>query len=173
MLPLGYSTGANAPRPKPRTPFAGRIAIGCFGYVLLTAGWFALAAAFPSRSQYAFDGWVLMTIALLALSLYVRIRYGFSGVGYGILMSLGAFVTIGVLLIVGFILLLIATCGGKNGSSIWGGSGGSGGISTGTAPTTPYTTAPATEPTTEPTTEPAATGPAPAVGPMTPPATVP
>ena len=107
--PLSYAT----PTPHRGLPFSVRWSIGCFGYIFLTIMWFVgaawlqaptSAAGLPPWSALA--GWGLMTIGLLGIALWLRVRFG-SGYGYGILSALLS----GVLLIGGLILLIIATCG--------------------------------------------------------------
>jgi len=110
--PLPYAT------PTPRTnpgmvPVKERWAIGCFGYILISIGWFASAPFLQSLGYRhgvpvgdAFLGWMLMTAVLLALTLFLRLRYGFKGYGYGILSALGA----GALILLGLFLLLLAIC---------------------------------------------------------------
>jgi hypothetical protein len=151
--PLAYAAPGVYQRPKPRTPYIGRLAIGCFGYVLLTAGWIALGAISPALGKLAWSGWALMTVALLGLSLYLRIRYGFSGVGVGILISLGVGVAITLLLVIGVVLLLVSICGKSNNP---GGSSGTPATTYPAAADTQPATEPAMQPDTLPTTVPAA-----------------
>jgi len=110
--PLDYGR----PPAKPGVlPVPARWAIGCFGYIILSFIWFAGAAAVQSRSSgwqnqpfwIGIGGWVAMTLGLLGLTLWLRIRFGYKGYGYGILTAIGS----GVLLVGGLILLIAATCG--------------------------------------------------------------
>ena len=112
--PIPYAT------PGPRTnpgviPVKGRLAIGCFGYVLLSILWFVgfsyigtqyvrAHGLSPATGLY---GWGLMTLGLLGITLWLRMKFGYKGYGYGILSVLGAV----ALLILGLFLLLLAMCG--------------------------------------------------------------
>lgn len=49
--------------------------------------------------------WALGTLLLLGFALFVRIRYKYSGLGYGIILAI-------LLMLVGIFLLAIALCGG-------------------------------------------------------------
>jgi hypothetical protein len=111
---LPYADPGVYQRPRPRTPYIARVAIGCFGYLLLTGAWIALGAISPAFGKAAWSGWALMTVALLAFSLYLRHRFGFSGVGVGILISFGVGVAITALLVIGVVLLLVSLCGKNN-----------------------------------------------------------
>ena len=101
-LPLRYGTE------PPAAPgnFVLRMMLGFFGYLLVSAGWAALAVRLRLRGELLWGVWVLMTGGLLGLALYLRIRFRFSGFGYGILTAL----LIGVLLVVGLVVLLIGMC---------------------------------------------------------------
>lgn len=98
-------------RQDSKTLFAGRMAIGCLGYVLLTALWFIAFARGARMPGLGFGGWFLITVGLLGLTLWLRLRYGIKGYGYGILAAIMS----SVLLCVGLVLLMIALCarGGK------------------------------------------------------------
>jgi len=55
---------------------AGRMAVGCFGYLLLGVMWFfatARVAFLPIQSRFV--GWICITIALLGLALWLRIPH--------------------------------------------------------------------------------------------------
>lgn len=98
-----------APAPSRRdskSRFAGRMAIGCLGYVLLTALWFTAFARGARMQGVGFGGWFLITIGLLGLTLWLRLRYGIKGYGYGILAAIAS----AVMLCAGLFLLLTALC---------------------------------------------------------------
>jgi hypothetical protein len=120
IKPIPYAT------PGPRTnpgviPVKGRLAIGCFGYVLLSIFWFVgfsylgtqYVTAHGLSPYSALHGWVLMTIGLLGISLWLRLKFGYKGYGYGILSALGA----AALLLLGLFLLLLAICGPTGGGA--------------------------------------------------------
>ena len=91
-----------------------RWALGCFGYTALSFAWL-FGTAMAGSSVYGrslppgvvLGGWVAMTVGLLGLTLWLRIRFGYKGYGYGILTAIGS----ALLLLGGLILLIIATCG--------------------------------------------------------------
>jgi hypothetical protein len=107
--PIPYATPL--PPGHHGVPVAGRWALGCFGYIVLCAIWFFAAAFLNNELRFpwwtGFAGWVAMTIGLLALTLFLRLRFGYKGYGYGILSVLGAV----ALLILGCVLLIVAICG--------------------------------------------------------------
>jgi hypothetical protein len=88
---------------------AARMAAGFLGYIVLSFGW--AFVGLRSRVPPATVGmvWVMMTAGLLGLSLYLRVRHGRAGYGYGILLALLA----AALLIAGLILLIIGLCAKK------------------------------------------------------------
>jgi hypothetical protein len=90
--------------------FVGRLSIGCGGYLLIAIAWLSFAYNIGARSEedLAWRGLAIITVSLLGLGLYLRLRYGFSGIGYGVMLAL---LIVG-LLAVGLVLLIIATCGG-------------------------------------------------------------
>jgi len=109
--PLDYG---RPPAKRGVLPVPARVAIGCFGYVVLPFLWFAGATAVQSRAAgtntpfwIGIGGWVAITIGLLGLTLYLRVRFGYKGYGYGILTAIGSV----VLLVGGLILVIAATCG--------------------------------------------------------------
>ena len=94
-------------------PVKGRMAIGCLGYILLTVLWFVGFPYFASQwtinrlSPWAgVEGWAAMTIGLLGISLWLRVKFGYKGYGYGILSAFG----LAALLLLGLYLLLLAIC---------------------------------------------------------------
>ena len=115
--PIPYAT------PGPRTnpgviPVKGRIAIGCLGYILLSVAWFASVPYFERYwtikglnqgvgVDVGVDGWAAMTVGLLGIALWLRLKFGYRGYGYGILSAFGA----AALLLLGLFLLLLAICG--------------------------------------------------------------
>ena len=107
VLPLEYGP----PPSGRRGPMAARVALGFFAYVALSVGWayVGLGSNVPPRSVAAV--WAVMTLGLLGLALYVRIRHGRAGYGYGILLALLA----GGLLIAGLVLLIIGLCASRIG----------------------------------------------------------
>ena len=107
VLPLEYG-----PSPSGRRgPMAARVALGFFAYVALSVGWayVGLGSHAPPRAVAAV--WAVMTLGLLGLALYLRIRHGRAGYGYGILLALLA----GGLLIAGLVLLIIGLCASRIG----------------------------------------------------------
>lgn len=96
-----------------------RWALGCLGYIVLSICWFTLVP-FASRAltgetirvEHALTGWAVTTVALLGLALWLRLKFGYKGYGYGILSVLGA----GALILLGLFLLLRAICGTGSGS---------------------------------------------------------
>jgi hypothetical protein len=113
-FPLPY--GRPARRPGLRTGY--RFAIGCFGYILLSVLWYFGAIYFsPTMRRLGIPesvvlrGWLLMTLGLLGITLWLRVRLGYEGYGYGVLTGIVVTVVSAVLLILGLILLLIKTCG--------------------------------------------------------------
>jgi hypothetical protein len=102
VVPLRY--GAEPPAP-PGT-FMLRMMLGFFGYLLVSAGWAALAVRLRLKAEVLWAVWLLMTGGLLGLALYLRVRFRFSGFGYGILSAL----VLGMLLVVGLVVLLIGVC---------------------------------------------------------------
>lgn len=101
VLPLGYS-----PETPPPGSFGLRVLLGCVGYIVLSVGWSVMAARLRLDPGLSWGVWLLATVALLGLSLYVRVRYRRAGYGYGILLSFG----IVALLVVGLVLLVIGMC---------------------------------------------------------------
>jgi hypothetical protein len=99
VLPLEYGSHD---RPPSRLAFAGRIAVGFVGYIVLNIAWARVASAGRVGPAGVIFGWVLMTATLLGGALYVRKRYGRAGYGYGILLVL--------LMAVGLVLLIIGIC---------------------------------------------------------------
>ena len=78
---------------------------GFLGYIGLSVAWVWSAYRFwnpPNPPDTAVAGsWLVMTVVLLGLALYLR-RHGRPGYGYGILLVL--------LLVVGVILLILGIC---------------------------------------------------------------
>jgi hypothetical protein len=101
-MPLRYG------RPEARPPgtFLLRMILGFFGFLAVSAGWTWLAVRLKLGGAVLWGGWVLMTGGLLGLALYLRVRYRFSGLGYGILTAL----LLGFLLVVGLVLLIAGAC---------------------------------------------------------------
>jgi hypothetical protein len=99
VLPLEYG---HESRPRSsRAAFAGRIAGGFVGYIVLSYGWFWLASVLRLGLGGLF-GWLGMTGALLMLALYLRTHHGRPGYGYGILLVF--------LIPLGLVLLLMGLC---------------------------------------------------------------
>ena len=105
VQPLHYS-----PEPRPfLLPFGGRVALGFFGYLLLSALWIAAAWYGKVPVRLAFFGWLGLTAAALSSAIYVRVRYRYSGLGYGILFAM---LSATILIVVGVLLLLLSICFG-------------------------------------------------------------
>lgn len=111
VLPLNYeSPGYAGPSEHPNARFGGRVAIGCVGYTVLSILWFTVGRSVMGYwGGGSFQGWVALTIGLLGLTLFLRLRYNIAGYGYGILLTLACV----LLLIIGIFGLLYALCGGK------------------------------------------------------------
>ena len=107
--PLDYTTPE--PRPEPTTPRGERVLLGCLAYVMLCIFWFAAASAFSLGWTLTLAGFVNLTAALLGIAVLIRIRYRFSGFGYGVLLALGAT----LLVLAGIVMLIASTCGVKLG----------------------------------------------------------
>ena len=103
VVPLRYSADERPPAPG---NFLLRMMLGFFGYIIVSGAWAALAVRLRLGGETLWGVWTVMTGGLLALALYLRVRYRFSGFGYGILTAL----LLGVLLVVGLILLIIGLC---------------------------------------------------------------
>lgn len=96
-------------------PVGGRWAIGCLGFIILSILWWTVGVSYflprfekqwtinGLPSWVGFAGWCVMTGGLLALALWMRLRFGYKGYGYGILSVL--------LILIGFSLLILAICG--------------------------------------------------------------
>ena len=93
-------------QPRPPGTFTLRMMLGFFGYLLVSAAWAWLAMRLRLRGEIMWGVWTVTTGGLLALALYLRVRYGFSGFGYGILTAL----LVGMLLVVGLVILLMGMC---------------------------------------------------------------
>jgi hypothetical protein len=102
VLPLAHSPQT----PPPPGSFGLRVVLGCVGYIVLTAGWWVMAARLRLDPGLSWGAWFVVTVALLGLALYVRVRYRRAGYGYGILLSF----VIAALLVAGLVLLLIGMC---------------------------------------------------------------
>jgi hypothetical protein len=101
VLPLDY--GLRAPsKAGSWAAFFARIVAGFIGYIVLSLAWARGAVALRLDGGVVFLGWLILTVGLLWLAMYVRTRYGRPGYGYGILL---VFVAIG-----GIILLIIGLC---------------------------------------------------------------
>ena len=101
VLPYGRPDSWEQRVGQGRVPVAGRIALGCFGYLVLGTMWFFATARMmflPWRLRIL--GWICITIGLLGLTLWLRLQYRIRGYGYGILVLLG-----------GLVLLILWTCG--------------------------------------------------------------
>ena len=92
-----------------RVPFGGRFAMGFFGYLLLSVAWAGIAYAAKIRLDVSLTLWVAVTLGLLGYALYIRIRYRYSGVGYGIITAM---FTATVLIVVGTVLLILSLVSG-------------------------------------------------------------
>src|SRR4051812_31627572 len=105
-LPLEYSPQAAGLRTSRR----GRFFLGFFGYIGFSILWFAAGGVLTHfLGIQLFAGWAVMTVLLLGMALFVRLRYRYSGLGYGILSALLA----AFLIVAGLVLLLMAMCSGK------------------------------------------------------------
>jgi hypothetical protein len=102
VLPLEYGNP-----PPGRGAFDARRLVGSIAYIVLTGAWIRYGAGNRLPARTILGGWLAMTGVLLALSLYLRLRHGRSGYGYGILLVLG----VAILLVGGFALLIISICG--------------------------------------------------------------
>lgn len=94
-------------------PVKGRMAIGCLGYILLSVLWFVGFPYFERQwsinglSPWAgVEGWGAMTVGLLGIALWLRVKFGYKGYGYGILSAFG----VAALLLLGLVLLVLAIC---------------------------------------------------------------
>lgn len=123
IKPIPYATPGARMNPGV-IPVKGRMAIGCFGYVLLSVLWFVSLPYFLPQFEKHWTinglpwwagvaGWGVMTAGLLVISLWLRLKFGYKGYGYGILSILGA----AGLLLPGLYLLLLAICGTGTGGS--------------------------------------------------------
>jgi hypothetical protein len=112
-LEYGHATDP-AERRRARWKTLGRLALGCVGYIGISACWFGFGSAFvrsaaagravgSERYDLLWLGWLAITLALLGLTLYLRLRFRIKGYGYGILTALG-------LVFVGIPLLIIGIC---------------------------------------------------------------
>ena len=101
-MPLRYGTEDA----RPPGNFLLRMMLGFFGYLGVSAAWAYLAIRLRLGGEVLWGVWVLMTAGLLGLALYLRIRFRFSGFGYGILTAL----LIGMLLVVALVVQLIGMC---------------------------------------------------------------
>jgi hypothetical protein len=106
-IPLHYSKVRN--QTTPRTTFGMRFAIGFFGYIAFCIAWFSGAATGVLDTSTKIGGWLVVTALLLAVSLYLRLRHGYSGIGYGILSVLA----LALMITGGLVLLVIGICSGK------------------------------------------------------------
>jgi len=111
--PIDYAAPAQRANPG-YIPVKGRMAIGCLGYILLSVLWFVGLPYF--ERQWTINGlppwagvagWGAMTVALLGIALWLRVKFGYKGYGYGILSAFGA----AALLLFGLFLLVLAICG--------------------------------------------------------------
>jgi hypothetical protein len=93
------------------------MAIGCLGYIGLTILYFVgLRYFLPSfERQWTVNGlppwagvagWGAMTAILLGIAIWLRLRFGYKGYGYGILSAFAA----AALLAIGLFLLILAIC---------------------------------------------------------------
>lgn len=105
VMSLEYGQG----RSGPKTPAFLRFLIGFVGYIVVSAAWFWIGFAVGASASTVWLTWAAMTCAAFGVALYVRIRYRFSGVGYGIAAAL----LLAFLLIVGLVLLIIGLCASK------------------------------------------------------------
>lgn len=103
--PLAYAND----QPLHRLPFGGRFAVGFFGYLLLSAAWAGAAYWGKVPVRLALYGWFGLTLAALSSAVYVRVRYQYSGVGYGII---AAMLSATILIVVGVFLLILSICSG-------------------------------------------------------------
>lgn len=111
---IPYATPAPGKNPG-YIPVPGRWAIGCFGFIALSILWWSVGVSYflprfekqwtinGLPSWVGFAGWCGMTAVLLAITLWLRLRHGYKGYGYGILTVL--------LLIFGCALLILSLCG--------------------------------------------------------------
>jgi hypothetical protein len=83
------------------------MAFGCGGYALFCVIWLMFAKWLALDSRSITEGIIRITIALLLVALFVRMRYRFSGVGYGILIGVLAW----LLVLAGFGMLASIRCG--------------------------------------------------------------
>jgi hypothetical protein len=112
-LDYGHATDP-VERRRTRRKTLGRVALGCVGYIGISAAWFGFGSALvrsaaagkavgSERYDLLFLGWFAMTLALLGLTLYLRLRFRIKGYGYGILAAIG-------LVCVGIPLLILGVC---------------------------------------------------------------
>jgi hypothetical protein len=108
VVPLGYDARGRAAGPGRPGVFLLRMAGGFFGYLLLSAAWAWLAVQLRLRGEVLWGVWVVVTGGLLALTLYLRVRFRIAGYGYGILTAM----LLGMLLLVALVILVIGVCFG-------------------------------------------------------------
>ena len=104
VLPLGYSP----PSKPPGRSMRARRAIGFGIYLALLVAWVRAGVVLGARPATIAGGWAVMTVILLGVALYLRVRHGKAGYGYGILSALASI----VLVVGGLVLLIIGLCRG-------------------------------------------------------------
>ena len=106
VLPLDYTVSSSRTF---RLSFGARILLGFFGYALLCTVLAAIAVKARLSVRTVLGAWLIMTTALFALAIYLRIRYRYSGIGYGMILSMAA---AAILAVVGVVFLIVGICFG-------------------------------------------------------------
>jgi hypothetical protein len=101
VVPLDYAHGRES-KAGQRTPLGSGIVTGCLVYLIIGITWVVAGAKMHRNGQDTSVGLAIVTVCLLFTAIWIRRRYRFAGLGYGILLAL-ALVLIGIpLLIFGF-----------------------------------------------------------------------
>ena len=102
-IPLQPLEHGPPPTPHDRGAIVVRMIVGAVVYVGLTWGWSAYSGHARLAPATFWTVWIAMTVGLFGLALYLNVRHGKEGYGYGMLM---AFV-VAFLLVIGAVLLIL------------------------------------------------------------------
>jgi len=93
-----------------RLPFPARVLIGFVGYTVFCTLLIAVGHLIKLRADDLWAIWLVVTTLMFVAAIYARVRYRFSGVGYGILLSMLLAL---VLAVFGVAILIVGICSGR------------------------------------------------------------
>jgi hypothetical protein len=107
--PLNYEQRPQHPR-DPLMQRPERVMLGFLVYGVACAAWYAFTQWAKYSSKERTVGLVQITALFLCVAVFLRIKYRFSGTGYGVLIAIGLW----MLILAGLGCLSAMTCGGTN-----------------------------------------------------------